>query len=103
MIEKIVNHFDWLLSLISSKDNEYTDSISKATVEEITALTYCVQICSKSDLVSKNKVFKKVLLTTNTLEKKRRIYADNESVVKHVLICVLKRMVSETVEYVCSC
>lgn len=58
MIEKILVNFDFLYALVKSSTQRYRSFIGKATSDELRALWYCSQICSKCLFIRKKYIRK---------------------------------------------
>lgn len=59
-MERIVNHYNFLLELAQSKQADRNDILEKAKPEQILAVLECIKLCEKQNIELKNaKLFKK--------------------------------------------
>lgn len=97
-MDRIVNHFHFLLRLIKSRNREYRLIISDLDEEQARAIVNCVSLSGCSN---KHKTLSRITRTRN-LKKIREVLLRNEKLLKRIICSILLTAYQACCLVVCS-
>lgn len=101
MVERIIFHFEWLLDVINSDIENYSRLISSATVEELSAIEYCLLLYGNYKPRFLKKLYQEPQVN---LQRKRKLFVkyliSNRTDVTQRIKCVLHTLLCVCINYV---
>lgn len=104
MISRIVANACWLLALHKSQQRSFKRLILKASTEQLACVILCLIIAREDRILLGSSAIKSSLNVSPKFDNTVRLkLCKNEKTIKKALLCVLRRIVSATVNHVISC
>ncbi len=98
-MERIINHFPFLLKIVKSNDQTYKQLISVATVEQIRSILKCVDCCSKTRQLRDRKTLRNVVRCIS-FNRAVSVFLKNRKSVRLVVLMVIHQLVKLAIQNV---